>query len=192
VSWPKEHVIKCLVAFDPDADPMHRVEQETQLLALYDAARVSGHELLLEVIPPGCKDAAHRDDLVLRSMKRIYNLGIRPDWWKLCPPRREAWGAIDALIHERDPYCRGVLLLGLNAPVETLAAGFADAADSATVRGFAVGRTLFIEPASAWLAGKIDDATLVAQARTAFERMIALWRDGRRTPDQRMKEGAAA
>jgi 5-dehydro-2-deoxygluconokinase len=192
VSWPKEHVIKCLVAFDPDADPMHRVEQETQLLALYDAARVSGHELLLEVIPPGCKDAAHRDDLVLRSMKRIYNLGIRPDWWKLCPPRREAWGAIDALIHERDPYCRGVLLLGLNAPVETLAAGFADAADSATVRGFAVGRTLFIEPASAWLAGKIDDATLVAQARTAFERMIALWRDGRRTPDQQLKEGAAA
>jgi 5-dehydro-2-deoxygluconokinase len=85
-----------------------------------------------------------------------------------------------------------VLLLGLNAPVETLATGFTDALESSTVRGFAVGRTLFIEPASAWLAGTIDDATLVAQARAAFERMIALWREGRRTPDQRMKEGAAA
>lgn len=192
VSWPAEHVIKCLVAFDPDATPLHRIEQETQLRALYDAAKASGHELLLEVIPPGCADPVARDELVLRSLKRIYNLGIRPDWWKLCPPRRDAWAAIDALIEERDPHCRGVLLLGLNAPVETLAAGFADAVDSRTCRGFAVGRTLFIEPASAWLAGQIDDATLVAQAKAAFERMIALWRDGRRSPATTLKEGAAA
>ena len=192
VSWPKEHVIKCLVAFDPDADPMHRIEQETQLIALYDAAKASGHELLLEVIPPGCTDGAQRDELVLRSMKRIYNLGIRPDWWKLCPPCRDAWAAVDALVEERDPYCRGVLLLGLNAPAQTLAEGFADAMESRSVRGFAVGRTIFIEPATAWLAGSIDDATLVAQAKAAFERMIALWREARRSPEQRVTEGAAA
>lgn len=191
ITWPREHAIKCLVAFDPDANPLERVEQETQLRSLYDAAKISGHELLLEVIPPGCKGQAERDELVLRSLKRIYNLGIKPEWWKLCPPRREAWAAIDALIQERDPHCRGVLLLGLNAPAETLAAGFADAADSATCRGFAVGRTIFAEPAKAWLAGNIDDAALVAQARAAFERMIALWRDGRRSPET-LKEGAAA
>ncbi|QWT18820.1 5-dehydro-2-deoxygluconokinase [Bacillus sp. NP157] len=193
VSWPREHVIKCLVQFDPDAEPLHRVEQETQLLALYDAAKLSGHELLLEVIPPGCTSHAQRDELVLRSMKRIYNLGIQPDWWKLCPPRREAWPAIDALIHERDPFCRGVLLLGLNAPAESLAAGFADATGSSTVRGFAVGRTLFAEPSKAWLAGRIDDATLVDQARTAFEAMIRAWQQGtQRQPESRVAEGAAA
>ncbi|MGF6710328.1 5-dehydro-2-deoxygluconokinase [Luteibacter sp. W1I16] len=191
IAWPREHVIKCLVAFDPDASPMDRVEQETQLRSLYDAAKISGHELLLEVISPGCKSQAERDELVLRSLKRIYNLGIKPEWWKLCPPRREAWTAIDALIHERDPHCRGVLLLGLNAPAETLAAGFADAIDSTTCRGFAVGRTIFAESAKAWLAGSIDDDALVAQARASFERMIALWRDGRRSPET-LKEGAAA
>ncbi|HEY4092934.1 MAG TPA: 5-dehydro-2-deoxygluconokinase [Luteibacter sp.] len=193
VSWPREHVIKCLVQFDPDAEPLHRVEQETQLLALYDAAKLSGHELLLEVIPPGCTSHAQRDERVLRSMKRIYNLGIRPDWWKLCPPRHEAWAAIDALIAERDPFCRGVLLLGLNAPAESLAAGFAEAASSSTCRGFAVGRTLFSEPAKAWLAGQIDDAALIAQARTAFEAMIRAWRQGARhdTPNP-ITEGATA
>jgi 5-dehydro-2-deoxygluconokinase len=193
VSWPREHVIKCLVQFDPDAEPMHRVEQETQLLSLYGAAKASGHELLLEVIPPGCTSQAQRDDLVLRSMKRIYNLGIRPDWWKLCPPQGEAWAAIDALIAERDPFCRGVLLLGLNAPADSLAAGFAEAAGSSTCRGFAVGRTLFCEPAKAWLAGKIDDAALIDQARAAFEAMIRAWRQGaRRDASQPVKEGATA
>ena len=192
ISWPREHVIKCLVAFDPDAAPLDRVEQETQLRSLHDAAKISGHELLLEVIPPGCKSHEERDDLVLRSLKRIYNLGIRPDWWKLCPPRREAWAAIDALIAERDPHCRGVLLLGLNAPAEALGAGFADAVDSRSCRGFAVGRTIFADAAKAWLAGDLDDAGLVAEARTSFERMIALWRDGRRRPANHVKEGAAA
>lgn len=192
VSWPREHVIKCLVAFDPDATPMDRVEQETQLRTLSDAAKISGHELLLEVIPPGCKDAAHRDELVLRSMKRIYNLGIRPDWWKLCPPQRGAWGAIDALINERDPHCRGVLLLGLNASPDVLKQGFADATSSTTCRGFAVGRTLFVEPAGEWLAGRIDDATLVARASAAFERMIELWRSREAAPRQALQEGAAA
>ena len=191
IGWPREHVIKCLVAFDPDAAPLERLEQETQLRTLYDAAKVSGHELLLEVIPPGCADGGVRDEKVLRSLKRIYNLGIRPDWWKLCPPRRDAWAAIDALIQERDPHCRGVLLLGLNAPAEALAAGFVDAATSQTCRGFAVGRTIFADCARAWLAGEIDDATLVAQAQASFERMIALWRGARRS-DARVTEGAAA
>ncbi|UPG86442.1 5-dehydro-2-deoxygluconokinase [Luteibacter aegosomatis] len=189
VSWPKEHVIKCLVHFDPDAPAVHRVEQETQLRSLYDAAKLSGHELLLEVIPPGCKDLARRDELTLRALKRIYNLGIRPDWWKLCPLDRATWKAVDALIEERDPHCRGVLLLGLNASLETLTEGFAHAAGSRTCRGFAVGRTLFVEPAGAWLAGRIDDDTFVAQARAAFEQMIALWRRSRLTS---VEEGAAA
>ncbi|TCV95907.1 5-dehydro-2-deoxygluconokinase [Luteibacter rhizovicinus] len=192
VSWPKEHVVKCLVAFDPDAEPAHRVEQETQLRSLYDAVRVSGHELLLEVIPPGTYEAAERDERVLRSMKRIYNLGIRPDWWKLCPPQKDAWEAVDALIEERDPYCRGVLLLGLNAPVETLAEGFAAAAASRTCRGFAVGRTLFVDPASAWLRHEIDDAMLVARAREAFEHMIGLWRAIRHPHAVAAKAGYAA
>ncbi|MDF3982525.1 5-dehydro-2-deoxygluconokinase [Luteibacter sp. PPL554] len=189
VSWPREHVIKCLVAFDPDAPALQRVEQETQLRSLYDAAMLSGHELLLEVIPPGCTDLTRRDALTLRALKRIYNLGIRPQWWKLCPLGRDTWQAVDALIAERDPHCRGVLLLGLNASVEALADGFAAAAASRTCRGFAVGRTLFVEPASAWLRGTIDDATFVAQAQGAFEAMIALWRDTQRTP---IDEGVVA
>ena len=51
-TWPIEHTVKCLVQFHPDEPIEQRIEQETQLRALYDATQASGHELLLEVIPP--------------------------------------------------------------------------------------------------------------------------------------------
>lgn len=180
LSWPAEHVVKCLVPFDPDGSPESRLEQETQLKALYESTRQSGHELLLEVIPPANPGVqASQGDRVLRSLKRIYNLGIRPEWWKLCPLPAQDWAALDALIHERDPYCRGVLLLGLNAPFDELAAGFAAAAHSASCRGFAVGRSIFVDPARAWLRGDIDDAGLIEQAGAAFAELAQLWRQAR-------------
>jgi 5-dehydro-2-deoxygluconokinase len=190
-SWPREQVVKCLAQFDPDAPAEHRIEQETQLRSLYDAVLASGHELLLEVIPPTHAGNAP-DDRVLRSLKRLYNLGIRPQWWKLCAPPEADWPAIDALIAERDAHCRGVLLLGLNAPFEQLSEGFRAAAGSASCRGFAVGRSIFVDPARAWLCGNIDDDALVAQARGAFERVIALWAEARGTHAQRRESGCAA
>jgi 5-dehydro-2-deoxygluconokinase len=180
IDWPREHTIKCLVHYHPDEPFETRLEQEAQLRTLYDAAQASGHELLLEVIPP--KHLPQGPDIVLRSLKRIYNLGIYPEWWKLEPMPAQRWQAIDALIAERDPYCRGVVLLGLNAPVETLAEGFRDAAASNQCRGFMVGRTIFGEPTRAWMAGEIDDAALKAQVRATFETLIDLWRAARQSP----------
>jgi 5-dehydro-2-deoxygluconokinase len=180
IQWPLEQVVKCLVPFDPDGTPDQRLEQETQLHALYAATRASGHELLLEVIPPANPSVqASQGERVLRSLKRIYNLGIRPEWWKLAPLPAQDWTALDALIAERDPYCRGVLLLGLNAPFAELAAGFAAAAHSHSCRGFAVGRSIFVEPARAWLRGDIDDAALVERASNNFAELAALWRQAR-------------
>ena len=51
-SWPQEHVVKCLVQYHPDDAIDNRLEQEAQIRALYDAVQASGHELLLEIIPP--------------------------------------------------------------------------------------------------------------------------------------------
>ncbi|HKP67131.1 MAG TPA: 5-dehydro-2-deoxygluconokinase [Casimicrobiaceae bacterium] len=176
-SWPPEQVVKCLVAYHPDDAIDNRLEQEAQIRALYDAVQASGHELLLEIIPP--KSMPREHDIVYRALKRLYNLEIFPEWWKLEPMDAAQWSAIDALIAERDPYCRGVVLLGLNAPVETLARGFADARRSATCRGFAVGRTIFQQPATQWLAGAIDDETLIAAIRGNFETLIDAWRASR-------------
>jgi 5-dehydro-2-deoxygluconokinase len=176
ISWPQEHVAKCLVFYHPDDAEAHRLEQEAQVRALYEATQASGHELLLEIIPPKDRTQA---DTVYRSLKQFYDLGIKPEWWKLESMTAAQWRMIDELIAERDPYCRGVLLLGLSAPVEILAEGFIQASHSATCRGFAVGRTIFEKPSLAWLAGQIDDSTLIARVSQTFQDLISLWRNSR-------------
>ncbi|MCO8171642.1 5-dehydro-2-deoxygluconokinase [Pseudomonas sp. 21LCFQ02] len=178
VKWPGEQIIKCLVQFHPDDEPLLRLEQEAQLKGLYDAAQISGHELLLEVIPAK-NHASTRPDVLYRAIKRLYNIGIYPDWWKIETQPGSVWRQLDELITARDPYCRGVVLLGLNAPVEALAEGFRQAANSQVCRGFAVGRTIFQQPARAWLAGEIDDAEVVSRVRETFEFLIRSWRDAR-------------
>jgi 5-dehydro-2-deoxygluconokinase len=76
-----------------------------------------------------------------------------------------------------DPHCRGVLLLGLDAPEAELKKGFAAAAGQRICRGFAIGRSLFASPAEDWFAGRIDDATATAIIAENYRRLVALWRD---------------
>ncbi|MFI3044923.1 IolC protein [Pseudomonas coronafaciens pv. coronafaciens] len=178
INWPQEQIIKCLVQYHPDDEPMLRLEQEAQIKALYDASNVSGHELLLEIIPPKEHPSPH-PDVMVRAMKRLYNLGIYPAWWKIEAQSAAVWQQLDELIEQRDPYCRGIVLLGLNAPVEELAAGFAQARNSRVCKGFAVGRTIFREPSRAWMAGEIDDATLVSRVQSTFNWLIESWRESR-------------
>ncbi len=178
LAWPKEQIIKCLVQYHPDDEPMLRLEQEAQLMGLYQASQVSGHELLLEVIPPKDHPSTY-PDVIYRAIKRLYNLGIYPAWWKIESQSAGVWEQLDALIQARDPYCRGVVLLGLNAPAQELAAGFRQASGSSTCRGFAVGRTIFHEPSRAWLEGEIDDAGLISRVQTTFGFLIESWREAR-------------
>lgn len=173
-SWPREHTIKCLVQLHPDDAVENRLEQEAQVQALYQAAQVSGHELLLEIIPP--RQLPGGPDVVYRAIKRLYNIGIYPEWWKLEGMESAQWEAIAALIAERDPRCRGVVLLGMHASADALAQQMRVAAASPVCRGFMVGRTIFHEPGRRWLAGEIDDAACVAQVRANFEQLAQAWR----------------
>ena len=181
LSWPREQVVKCLVSYHPDDKASLRVTQEERLLELWEATRTSGHELLLEVIPPALADKLGDDAAVLRTVKRFYNLGLKPEWWKLAPMAAASWAAFAALVAERDPHCRGAVILGLSQPLETLAQGFAEATDP-IVKGFMVGRTIWDKASRAWLMGEIDDAALVAQAAGRFGQLVEAWRSTRKNP----------
>ncbi|MEP1446070.1 MAG: 5-dehydro-2-deoxygluconokinase [Paraglaciecola sp.] len=172
--WPAEHVVKCLVFFHPEDDSELRLQQERKLLELYHSCCSSGHELLLEIIPPS--DMPASDNNVPLVMQRLYNLGIRPDWWKLPAPSSTAWRTISTLISERSPHCRGVILLGLDAPFEEMAQAFKNSANYPICKGFAVGRTIFGAPSRAWLNNEIDDIEFVHQIKNNYLRLVDAWR----------------
>jgi len=174
--WPAEQVVKCLLHYQPDDASPLRLEQEMQLRHLWEATRASGHELLLEVIPP--RDTPNADDAVLRAIKRFYNLGFKPEWWKLAPMAAASWDALQAMIDERDPQCRGAVILGLNQPAAELARGFAEARNP-VVKGFMVGRTLWADASLRWLKGQLDDAALVNEVAANFGALVDAWRASR-------------
>jgi len=177
-TWPLNHVVKVLVFYHPDDEPALRERQERQVRRLFDACRKTRHELLLEIIAP--PELAVGADTIARAVERFYDLGVKPDWWKLEPmDDPAAWRSIEAVIAARDPFCRGVLLLGLSQPTETLLAAFAATAHVPVVKGFAVGRTIFHEPARAWLAGEIDDATAVDRLAETLSYLVEAWRRAR-------------
>jgi 5-dehydro-2-deoxygluconokinase len=175
VEWPVIQTVKCLCFYHPDDPDDLKARQERELLRVFDAARTVGRELMVEIIAG--KNGPIAEDTVARVLERLYALGIRPDWWKLEPQASAAaWHAIDRTIATNDPQCRGIVLLGLDAPEADLVRGFELAASSERVKGFAVGRTIFGEAVSAWLAGRIDDAAAIDDMATRFARLVAAWR----------------
>ncbi|HRN61138.1 MAG TPA: 5-dehydro-2-deoxygluconokinase [Luteimonas sp.] len=184
-TWPANHVVKCLVLYHPDDPAELRERQERQLLRLQDAARKTRHELLVEII--ASRNGVVAEDTASRAIQRLYELGIRPDWWKLEPDdRAAAWHNIEEAIVRNDPHCRGVVLLGLSAPQDELIASFEASAQAPIVKGFAVGRTIFADAAERWLTGAIDDEAAIADLARRFSILVDAWRDAK----QRANPGA--
>lgn len=178
VEWPVTHTVKCLAFYHPDDPAELRREQEEKLRTLYEAARKVGRELMVEII--AAKHGAMADDTIARALAGLYALGIKPDWWKLEPQASTAaWDKIATVISANDPWCRGVVLLGLDAPEEELAASFRTAASQPVVKGFAVGRTIFRDAAQAWLSGKISDDEATADMAARFQSLVAVWETAR-------------
>jgi 5-dehydro-2-deoxygluconokinase len=130
----------------------------------------TGHELLLEIIAPRLSEA----------LAEIYAAGIRPDWWKLPPPAGEAeWAALESVIEANDPHCRGVLLLGLEASEQQLERDFALAARHPLCKGFAVGRSIFMQAARRWFEGECTDAAVVDDVAANYTRLMNSWKTAR-------------
>jgi 5-dehydro-2-deoxygluconokinase len=179
LEWPTAQVIKCLCFYHPDDPEELRLRQERELARVYDACRTLGRDLLIEIIAG--KHGVLQDDTIPRVVQRIYDIGIKPDWWKLEPQKSAtAWSAISEAVQRNDSYCRGVMVLGLEAPFDDLVESFRACAGVPVVKGFAVGRTIHIDPARAWLSGRISDAEAVDQMAERFARLVAAWTDARR------------
>jgi 5-dehydro-2-deoxygluconokinase len=173
-TWPAHQVVKCLMFYHPDDDPALRHEQERRIRALYADIVALDRRLILEVICPARQHPVTAETLP-RAMRRLYNLGVRPDWWKLEARSAAGWEAVSSVIRKKDPHCKGVVLLGLGADEKTLANGLTVAAGYDICRGFAVGRSIFADAASLWFAGEIDGPAAKGAIKRRYLDMIDVW-----------------
>ncbi|MFC3073351.1 bifunctional 5-dehydro-2-deoxygluconokinase/5-dehydro-2-deoxyphosphogluconate aldolase [Shinella pollutisoli] len=176
--WPLENVVKVLCFCHPDDPEDVRASQEATLTRLFAAARRNRLEFLLEIIPS--KVGPVDDETTAALIRRFYEIGIHPDWWKLEPmASRTAWANVCAAIEENDPHTRGIVVLGLDAPEEELAASFRVAAGFPLVKGFAVGRTIFGRAARDWFSGAIGDAEAIEDIQARYRHLCGIWDEAR-------------
>ncbi|KKX30908.1 5-dehydro-2-deoxygluconokinase [Rhizobium sp. LC145] len=172
--WPLDNVAKVLCFYHPDDARQMRAEQEAVIQRLFAATRRNRLEMLLEVIPS--KVGPTDDRTVARVIERFYEIGIYPDWWKLEPMKTEAsWANACEAILKHDPYTRGIVVLGLDAPMAELRESLKTAARFDLVKGFAVGRTIFGEAARRWFAGEIGDEEAVADMAGKYRDLCMFW-----------------
>ena len=174
VEWPVDHTIKVLCFYHPDDPAALKADQIAHLRQAYEAGRKVGREVLIEIIAG--KHGTLDDTTIATALTELYDAGLKPDWWKLEPQASgAAWAAIDKVVAGRDPLCRGVVLLGLDAPAAELERSFKAARATQAVKGFAVGRTIFGDAARAWLAGTMSDEAAVDQMAERFEALTRIW-----------------
>jgi 5-dehydro-2-deoxygluconokinase len=174
IEWPVLHTVKCLTFYHPHDEPELREEQRQKLSDLHEAARRTGRELLIEIIAG--RQGPLEDETVAEVLAELYGADIRPDWWKLEPQTSaRAWRNIDQVIQKHDPWCRGIVLLGLEAALKDLEAAFALTEAIGTVKGFAIGRTIFNHAAEAWLTGTMSDEEAIGEMAQKFGQLTAAW-----------------
>jgi 5-dehydro-2-deoxygluconokinase len=174
VDWPVTHCVKALCFYHPDDPQALKDEQQQKLRMLFEATRKVGRELMVEIIAG--QHGPLGEMTLANALGELYALGIKPDWWKLEPQDSPAaWRAIEATVQAHDPYCRGIVMLGLDAPAERLETAFRAVTGIAVVKGFAVGRTLFAYSAKAWLSGQMTDEAAISDMAERFGQLITTW-----------------
>jgi 5-dehydro-2-deoxygluconokinase len=185
-TWPEEHVVKVNLYMHPEDDKDIKELQEQRALQLYDACIKNERRLLLEVQAPA--GTSYDENSMVELLERFYEIGVRPDWWKL-PPNKEpqVWKRIGDVVRGYDPFCAGVLVLGQALEEEDLAEFFAATASEPLCNGFAIGRSIYGGHARRWLAGEIGEEELMSSVAEGYGRMNSLWE---KRMESRTREGA--
>jgi 5-dehydro-2-deoxygluconokinase len=173
--------VKVLVRYRPEWPEAHREGQMRKLLELQDWCRTAGIPLLVEIIimraneDPGEFEERGRPDMLAGVIRDAYARGLVPDIWKI-EGTSSAAGAriIDAAIAERTGPRQ--LILGKGADAASIAGWFDAAAGLRSPAGFAIGRSVFMEPSTDFLQGRTTAEDAVGAIATRYLSLIDQWK----------------
>ena len=156
IEWPVTQTVKCLAFYHPDDDAALKAEQLRTLRGLYDATRRLNRELLVEIIASRSMARSPTTRRRVRSANSTPPASSRTGGSSSRSPRPRRGARSSEVIAREDPWCRGVVLLGLEAPEKRAEGSLRRSPpDAPIVKGFAVGRTIFADARES-LAGRDD------------------------------------
>ena len=173
---------KVLVRYRPEY-PAARLDAERRALReLSDWCRAHACPWMLEVVVPAepgereedfARDA--RPAIVARYIDEANRHGITPGYWKM-----EGTASPDGarMVDEAIRRTGGAafLVLGKAAAMETIAQWFRAARTMASAAGFAIGRSIYWDPAARFALGELEREEAVATIAEAYVATIDLWR----------------
>ena len=173
---------KVLIRYRPEWPLSDRQSQMHKLLELQRWCRKAQIPLLVEIIimrqgeDESDFEENGRPALLSALIREAYRDDLVPDVWKIEGTRSRAGAAaIDAAIRER-PEPRQVIL-GKGADPESIASWFEAAASLPSTAGFAIGRSVFMEPATAYLQGTATAAAATGTIASRYLRLIEQWQE---------------
>lgn len=163
---------KALVRYIVGDEEVNKV-QRARLRELSDWCRLHGVGLLLEPLLGKEQPSAK---LMITMMKELINAGIRPSLWKVEGLKKSSdWKRV------RTVAGAPIVVLGRASSTAVVRAWLTAAAESGQVEGFAVGRTIFMEPIKKFVAGTITKTAASEAIAKAFLGFVSSWNQAAKT-----------
>jgi 5-dehydro-2-deoxygluconokinase len=179
---PGNSFSKVLIRYRPEWPEADRQRQTERLLELQRWCRAEAIPLLVEIIvmrqgeDEGTFEEQGRPAILSEVIRDAYARGLVPDIWKIEGTRSPSGAAtIDRAIRER-PEPRQVIL-GKGADASSIASWFDAAASLPSTAGFAIGRSVFMDPATAYLTNRMERDEAIETIASRYLRLIEQWKE---------------
>jgi 5-dehydro-2-deoxygluconokinase len=172
--------VKVLVRYRPEWPQVAKDEQMRKLLELQTWCRARKMVLLIEIVIMRTDEDEHefevrgRPRLLAALIRESYARGLVPEIWKIeGTSSAEGAAAIDDAIRERSEARQ--VILGKGADTATIARWFSTAAPLPSTAGFAIGRSVFWNPGTAYLTGGMRAVDAVEMMASTYLSLIDRW-----------------
>jgi myo-inositol catabolism protein IolC len=176
---------KALIRYNPDGDPDVNDRQRTRLRELSDHCRKTGLGFMLELLvpPTGSQLASVADDrarfdrelragLTVGGIAQLREAGIEPDVWKHEGFERRTDHELVAAAARADGRDQvGCIILGRGEDAAAVDRWLRASAGVDGVVGFAIGRTIWWDPLTAYFAGS-SEAETVTRIAANYRRFV--------------------
>jgi len=184
---------KVLVRYNPESDPALNQRQAERLKRLsqylHDSSR---SRFMFELLVPAEKtqldqlrgdakayDRELRPRLMVQSIEQLQDAQVEPDVWKIEGlERREDCEKMVVAARRGGRTHVGCIILGRGADGQKVNEWLRTAAGVPGFIGFAVGRTVFWEPLTAWRAKKITREDAVAEIARRYRQFVDVFEQG--------------